>query len=85
MTMIRHLRRPGLRAVVGAGPGAAAAFVPLVQPSVESVAPVEPALVGQAGVAGASATALQILNDRFARGEIGQEEYLERRKTITGS
>ncbi len=28
--------------------------------------------------------ALQVLNKRFARGEIAQEEYLERRKALLG-
>jgi uncharacterized membrane protein len=33
----------------------------------------------------ASPEALRILEDRYARGEVNHEEYLERRKDLTGS
>lgn len=85
VTMGRRLRHPGMTTAVETRPGAATTYVPLADPTVESPAPIAPAIAGQVEVAGSATTALQILNDRFARGEIGQEEYLDRRKTITGS
>ena len=52
--------------------------VPVVE-----VAAVDPAVPDPADAA-ARASALQILNDLFARGEIGQEEYMDRRKALLG-
>ena len=90
VTMIRRLRCPGKPPVTQA-----AAVLPVfpappvfpaapVEPVAEAVPAVEPVLSGPVETDGPAASALQILNDRFARGEIGQEEYLERRKTLTG-
>jgi uncharacterized membrane protein len=45
-------------------------------------APTERSVTGQPGV---SSAALRILDDRFALGEITQDEYLERRRTLTGN
>jgi uncharacterized membrane protein len=84
VTMIRRLRRPGASPVTRA-----MAVVPVVptapveQPAGTATL-VEPAPSDQTETDAAAAGALQILNDRFARGEIGQEEYMERRKTLTG-
>ncbi len=57
-------------------PGAPLVAGPAPGFSAVAPVPVEPPVV--------STTALQILNDRFARGEIGQEEYLERRTALLG-
>ena len=40
---------------------------------------------GQPGGEGPSPAALRILDDRYALGEISQEEYSERRRILTGS
>jgi putative membrane protein len=39
----------------------------------------------QPGPVGASPDALRILEERYARGEINHDEYLERKKDLTGS
>jgi uncharacterized membrane protein len=83
ITMIRRLKRPGLPPVTGAMTVVPVAPAPIEAPA-ETVAVVEPAPSGLADTDAATGNALQILNDRFARGEIGQEEYMERRKTLTG-
>jgi putative membrane protein len=49
-----------------------------------SPSPERPA-VGAGQTVGASQAALRILDDRYALGEISQEEYMERRRTLTGS
>jgi putative membrane protein len=40
---------------------------------------------GRGGVrAGRPSTALHVLEERYARGEIDREEFMERRRTLTG-
>lgn len=41
-------------------------------------------LLGQTERSGPSSGALKVLDDRYARGEIDREEYLQRRKDIAG-
>jgi uncharacterized membrane protein len=84
ITMIRRLKRPGTPPVTEAMAVVPVVPVAPVEQPAETAAVAEPALSGPAETDAAAASALQILNDRFARGEIGQEEYVERRKTLTG-
>ena len=39
----------------------------------------------QTGVPAASSASVRILEERYARGEIGRDEYLERKRDLTGS
>jgi uncharacterized membrane protein len=40
--------------------------------------------LAQGNMAPSRAAAADILDDRYARGEIGRDEYLERRRDLTG-
>ncbi|HSI79109.1 MAG TPA: SHOCT domain-containing protein [Solirubrobacterales bacterium] len=42
------------------------------------------ALVGSGGGSVRSSAALRLIEERYARGEIGRDEYLERRRVLTG-
>jgi|WetSurMetagenome_2_1015567.scaffolds.fasta_scaffold05482_5 uncharacterized membrane protein len=84
VTMIRRLKRPGMPPVTEAMAVVPPVLAAPIEAPAETASVVEPAPSGPAETDAMAANALQILNDRFARGEIGQEEYVERRKTLTG-
>ena len=44
-----------------------------------------PSATNQTGVPAVSSGSLRILEERYARGEIGHDEYLERKRDLTGS
>jgi uncharacterized membrane protein len=86
ITMIRRLRQPvggpyGGRTLV-AGAGVAAGAAPAAQnepPAAGGSAPERPT------AGGSPISALRILEDRYATGEITHDEYLERKRNLTGN
>ncbi len=83
ITLVRRLRNPlGNGAVHSAPMWAGTPTRAVASPEGAPVSGVEAASGQPAGV---SPAALRILEDRYALGEITHEEYLERRRTLTGN
>ena len=74
ITLIRRLREPRPAPPTGNMPPA------VVYPPAGPATPAP-----QAGAAGAAPDALQVLEDRYARGELNHDEYLERKRNLTAS
>jgi putative membrane protein len=98
ITLVRRLREPRMRFAVPAGPMGPGLMTPdaapLVLPGAGTTSMAGSAPVYENPPAGPAATTdqpapagnpLQVLEDRYARGEIGHDEYLERKRNLLGS